>query len=111
MPELVKAHPRFVAALTAGKAGEWRFRFKSKDDDGRFVTVHVFLFNLFVTKDQLFALLMRAVLIVALKRTLTPVSSTLMLSTSEALMPVPEVATMQFPVVCQELSPSEVVYL
>lgn len=52
LPGLVKAHPRFVSALTAGKAGEWRFRFKSKDDDGRFVTVHVFLFNLFVTKDR-----------------------------------------------------------
>ncbi len=52
VPELVKAHPRFVSALAAGKAGEWRFRFKSKDDDGRFVTVHVFLFNLFVTKDR-----------------------------------------------------------
>jgi hypothetical protein len=52
VPELVKAHPRFVSALTAGKAGEWRFRFKSKDDDGRLVTVHVFLFNLFVTKDR-----------------------------------------------------------
>lgn len=52
LSELVKSHPRFVSALSPGRAGEWRFRFKSKDDDGRIVTVHVFLFNLFVTKDR-----------------------------------------------------------
>lgn len=52
LPGLAKAHPRCVSVLEAGKAGEWRFRFKSKDDDGRLVTVHVFLFNLFVTKDR-----------------------------------------------------------
>lgn len=52
LSELVKSQPRFVSALSAGNAGEWRFRFRSKDDDGRLVTVHVFLFNLFVTKDR-----------------------------------------------------------
>lgn len=52
MPDAVKAHPRYVSTLASPHAGEWRFRFKSKDDDGRFVTAHVFLFNLFVTKDR-----------------------------------------------------------
>jgi hypothetical protein len=52
MPELVKGHPRFVSVLEAGNPSEWRFRFKSKDDDDRLVTVHVFLFNLFVTEDR-----------------------------------------------------------
>lgn len=52
LPGLVKAHPRCVSVLEPGQAGEWRFRFKSKDDEGRFVTVHVFLFDLFVSKDR-----------------------------------------------------------
>jgi hypothetical protein len=52
MPEGVKAHPHHVNTLASPYAGEWRFRFKSKDDEGRFVTIHVFLFNLFVTTDR-----------------------------------------------------------
>jgi hypothetical protein len=52
LPDAIKSHPRHVAPIAGAPAGEWRFRFKSKEDDARLVTVHVFLFSLFVSKDR-----------------------------------------------------------
>ena len=49
VPETLSGHPKFVRQLFEEKgAGEWRFLFKSMDDDGHEVTVHVFVFNIYV---------------------------------------------------------------
>lgn len=45
-------HSRFLRAKETGLAGEWRFVFRSAEDDSREVTVHVFAFNLFVAKER-----------------------------------------------------------
>lgn len=45
----LKNHPLFLRAYETGHAGEWRFVFKSVEDAGREITVHVFAFNLYVT--------------------------------------------------------------
>ena len=42
-------HPLFIKELDCIEAGEWRFRMRSKEDEGRIVTVHCFLFNLYVS--------------------------------------------------------------
>lgn len=47
--EIFKEHEKYLSVIPS-EAGEWRFRFKSLDDDDRIVIIHVFLFNLF-TKD------------------------------------------------------------
>ena len=46
-PALVQ-HPRFVRSLEATESGEWRIVLRSQTDDSREITVHVFLFDLFV---------------------------------------------------------------
>ncbi|MHB8764587.1 MAG: hypothetical protein ACYDA8_09685 [Deferrisomatales bacterium] len=48
LPTVLQAHPRFNGELRSDEPGEWRFRFMSEDDDGRYVIVHVFLVNLYV---------------------------------------------------------------
>lgn len=48
VPEVLSQHPRFIRQLTAERHGEWRFEFRSADDEQRHVIVHVFLFNLFI---------------------------------------------------------------
>lgn len=48
LPEAIKAHEGFVSELRSEHAGEWRFNFKADDDDQRHITLHVFLFNLYV---------------------------------------------------------------
>ena len=48
----LRTHPKFLRAINAGRAGEWRFVFQSQEDAGREVTVHVFAFNLYVAPDR-----------------------------------------------------------
>ncbi|NMG35029.1 hypothetical protein GRF61_11310 [Azoarcus sp. TTM-91] len=43
--------PGFLRELSA-PAGEWRFVFQSKEDPSREITVHVFMFNLYVAPDR-----------------------------------------------------------
>ncbi len=50
VPEALAAHEKYVAKLDAKHPYEWRVRFRSTDDDGREITMHVFLFNLFVAE-------------------------------------------------------------
>ena len=46
-PERLAAHPFLVRDLGEQGAGEWRYVFRSKEDEARQITVHVFLLNLF----------------------------------------------------------------
>ncbi len=48
----LRAHPKFLRAMNAGRTGEWRFVFQSQEDAGREVTVHVFAFNLYVVPER-----------------------------------------------------------
>lgn len=47
--ESLRGHPLFDSDAGGAPPGEWRFRFRQKDDEKRIVTVHVFLFNLVLT--------------------------------------------------------------
>lgn len=48
----LREHPKFLRAMNADRAGEWRFVFQSQEDAGREVTVHVFAFNLYVVPER-----------------------------------------------------------
>lgn len=48
----LRKHPNFLRALTSGRAGEWRFVFRSQEDAGREITAHVFAFNLYVMLER-----------------------------------------------------------
>ncbi|AJK49330.1 hypothetical protein [Burkholderia plantarii] len=45
-------HGLFLRVKSVMQPGEWRFVFKSKEDDGREVTVQIFCFNLFVSEER-----------------------------------------------------------
>ena len=47
MPETLRAHPLFLRDRPCAEAGEWQVQMRSKEDAGRRVTVHAFLFNLY----------------------------------------------------------------
>ncbi|MBI4799640.1 MAG: hypothetical protein HY794_13130 [Desulfarculus sp.] len=47
VPATMQSHPLFLRPGTNSEQGEWRFIFRSKEDEGRCVTVHVFLVNVF----------------------------------------------------------------
>lgn len=47
IPAALQEHPLFVRDLGCSESGEWRVLMRSKDDEGRRVTVHVFAFDLF----------------------------------------------------------------
>ena len=49
VPDTLRSHANHISSLDSKQAGEWRFLFRSADDPDRTVTVHVFLFNLFVS--------------------------------------------------------------
>ena len=51
MPEILHAHPLFLRALPYSEAGEWRVLMRSREDEGRRVMVHVFVFNLYQTPE------------------------------------------------------------
>ena len=48
----LREHSKFLRAMNTGRAGEWRFVFQSQEDAGREVTVHVFVFNLYVVPER-----------------------------------------------------------
>ncbi len=50
LPAIVAEHSKHNARLPIVEPGEWRYRFHSADDPARLITVHFFLFNLFVAK-------------------------------------------------------------
>lgn len=45
-------HKLFLRDKGEQQPGEWRLVFRSKEDDGREVTVHIFCFNLFVAAER-----------------------------------------------------------
>jgi hypothetical protein len=48
LPEVLSAHRSFIKQFTINEYGEWRFIFSSEDDEDRHITMHIFLFNLYV---------------------------------------------------------------
>lgn len=48
VPGVFESHPRFKRLREAKGLGEWQFDMTSREDEGRQVRVHVFVFNLFV---------------------------------------------------------------
>lgn len=48
VPNIIKGHPKFIKQVNCFEAGEWRFLMESAKDTDRRITVHVFLFDLFV---------------------------------------------------------------
>ena len=47
IPDAIRDHALVVRDLPCGEDGEWRVLMRSEEDEGRRVTVHVFLFNLY----------------------------------------------------------------
>ena len=47
-PDTVRDHPLFINNLPYEETGEWRVLMRSREDEGRRVTVHVFVFDLYV---------------------------------------------------------------
>ena len=52
LPQTIEAHGNFVKALPCDQTGEWRYHLRSMADDQRLVTLHVFLFDLFVRTPE-----------------------------------------------------------
>lgn len=50
MPKILESHPSFIRSAATHFPYEWRKVFRSSDDPDRMVTIHVFLFNLFVSR-------------------------------------------------------------
>ena len=50
LPEAMLSHELVLKQIESGQPGEWRFCFRSADDPDRQITIHVFLFNLYVSK-------------------------------------------------------------
>lgn len=50
--ETLPEHPLFLRTKQVSGAGEWRHVFRSKEDEGREVSIHVFCFNLHVTAER-----------------------------------------------------------
>ncbi len=48
VPGQLALHPLLVKDLGSQGAGEWRYLFRSKEDEARQINLHVFLFNIFV---------------------------------------------------------------
>lgn len=48
IPEALKIHPCYLKDMGYRLPGEWRFLFRSKEDEARLVTIHVSAFNLYV---------------------------------------------------------------
>jgi hypothetical protein len=50
--QALPTHPNFLRAKETGRVGEWRYVFKSAEDPAREVTVHVFMFNLYLKPER-----------------------------------------------------------
>lgn len=48
VPEALCEHQKFKRELVDGAEGEWRYNFFSAEDESRQITIHVFIFNLYV---------------------------------------------------------------
>ncbi len=48
LPEILRTHPNFISIEQLSGGEEWRLRLRSEDDPERFITVQVFMFNLYV---------------------------------------------------------------
>ena len=51
IPDAIGGHALFVRDLPCEETGEWRVLMRSEEDEGRRVTVHVFLFDLYEDPD------------------------------------------------------------
>ena len=47
LPETIREHRLYIRDLTCDESGEWRVEMHSQEDEGRRVTIHVFVFNLY----------------------------------------------------------------
>ncbi len=52
VPDILNSHDCCLRSVESGHAGEWRFILRSKEDQDRHITIHVFLFNLYVSKND-----------------------------------------------------------
>lgn len=52
LQSVFRKHPQFASEEHIGESGEWRMIFHPVEDPGRKVTVHVFLFDLYVEKPS-----------------------------------------------------------
>lgn len=50
IPSVFKEHSKFLRQESSDQSGEWRFAVQSSDDEQQQVTIHVFLFDLFVSR-------------------------------------------------------------
>lgn len=48
VPETLEGHSKIIRQIEAKDSGEWRYRFRSADDEDREIIIHVFLFNLYI---------------------------------------------------------------
>lgn len=51
LPEIIQNHNKFINVINFKEQGEWRYKFRSLNDDERYIILHVLLFNLFVNKS------------------------------------------------------------
>jgi hypothetical protein len=52
MESLLKTHPNFINPIRIDQPGEWRVRIRSKEDADCEITLHVFLFNLYLPEKH-----------------------------------------------------------
>lgn len=52
-PAIIRGHPRLYKELGEKGKGEWRYILTTQDDDARRITVHVFIFDLYVAKKNI----------------------------------------------------------
>jgi len=48
LPDTVLSHPLMISDYGKQSDGEWRYHFRSREDEGRKMIVHIFIFDLFV---------------------------------------------------------------
>jgi hypothetical protein len=48
IPDTLEEYPKFLKGLVEKEPGEWRYKFSSLEDEKRQITVHIFIFDLFV---------------------------------------------------------------
>jgi hypothetical protein len=52
LPNILSEHANYIARMNVNEAGEWRFKFLSREDPNHHIIVHIFLFNLFISKNK-----------------------------------------------------------
>ena len=50
-PKTLQTHPLFLRNLQCREEGEWRIQMRSKEDEGRRVTVHIFAFDIYQSEN------------------------------------------------------------